>query len=360
MHICFTTDVFYPVITGDVVRILKDSRTLQKLGNKVSLISSYSGIGSLNCHKVKDSRPWFFLVKIVLKILEIHKKNKIDFIWCNRCYQLIILLPLSKVIGARLVCEIHGPEKKQINLLTNSPKKFFYLLFYSFNEFLLKMANKIVVVEQELAGWLEKDLKVPKDKIVFIGNYPDLSVFKPTGKKLGKDFVVGYLGTLQKGRIDPLLELVAKKKKGYHFIVVGDGEDKNKVLGYKEITHLVENDYQKIPQHIRKFDLGIIFSLSSDVVFSEKGPPIKLFEYLACGVPVIAVNIPNLEPLIDNNRIGLMVEKNELEQGIEKIRKNYSWYKNNVLKFREKMKDLYSWDNEKKKIAQILEGLRSK
>lgn len=360
LRVCIITDTFYPIITGDVVRVIKDVQVIKKLGHRVTIISPQKGIREIECHKINSSRFLLLIGSTLIKVLKIHRISRINIIWCNRYYQVFFLLPLSRLIGAKLICEIHGPEKKQVMTLTSSTKKIFYNSIYSISEFLLRFTDKIIIVEEELKGWLEKELHLPKDKIIFIGNYPNLSVFKPRKRNTSEKFTVGYLGTLQKNRIEPLLDLVAKKKKGYHFMIIGDGEDKQKVRDIKEITHLVENDYQKIPQHLRKFDLGIIFSLSTDVVFSEKGPPIKLFEYLACGIPVLAVNIPNLKPLIEGNGVGLVVEKDKLEQGIEKMKNNYVWYKTNVLKFREKMKKYYSWRNEKKKIAQILESFRGK
>lgn len=354
MHVCIVTDVFYPIIQGDVIRIYKDALSIKKAGHAVSLISPQEGIKEINCYKIKDSNFSTFPFYVIKTLLKINRKNKIDVIWCNRCYQVLPLLVIAKIIGAKLICEIHGPESKQINLLSKSSKKIFYRIYYILNELALRFVNKVIVVEEELSLWLEKDLKISKDKIVFIGNYPDLSIFKPLNKKTNKTFTVGYIGTLQKNRINPFLRLVDRKKSGLRYIVVGDGDDKEEVLKNKIIDCYFEIKNKDMPKKINLLDVGIIFSLSSDIVFSEKGPPIKLFEYLACGVPVITVNIPNLKTLIEDNGLGLVVDSEKLEEGIEIIRKNYSWYKTHVLRFRNKMIENYSWNNEKKKISQVL------
>lgn len=352
MHVCIVSDVFYPIIEGDVVRILKDALVIKETGNSVSIVSPYEGIETINCYKINSRGSSLF--SFTYAVWKIHQKSTIDIIWINRYFLILPFFILSKIIGAKFVCEIHGPERKQTEYFSKSRKKIVYDIIYFIDELLLKFIDKIVVVERELAEWLQKDLYVSKNKIIFIGNYPDLSIFSPVKKKRGGNFIVGFLGSLIKGRIDPLLELVAKNKKGYSYIVIGDGEDKEKVLSFKNIIHLVENDYQKVHLHLKRLDLGIIFSLSTNVVFPEKGPPMKLFEYLACGVPVIAVNMPNLRPFIENNGVGLVVGKGELDQGIAKIRNNYSWYKKRTLKFRSKMLKCYSWKKEKKKILYLL------
>lgn len=359
MHICIVSDVFYPEIQGDVIRIYKDALAMKDAGLKVTIVSPSEGIKKFYCYKIKSSRSLLF--SIPLSLLEIHKKEKIDVIWLNRYLFILPVFVIAKVIKAKIVCEIHGPERKEMMAFSNSAKKRFYNLLYHLNETIIKFSDKVIVVEKSLATWLNIDLKVPKEKIRFIGNFPDLNIFIP-GDNKGNSFTVGYLGSLQKGRINPLLDLL-KTNRNINFLIIGDGEDKGKILNQKKINTNIElfsvKDYKKIPFYLHKISVGIVFSLDSKIIFKEKGPPMKLFEYLACGIPVIAVNLPDLKNILEDNGLGLVTDNGRLGEGIQKIRNNFLWYKNNALKFRGQMEINYSWQKEAEKIIQILEDFRN-
>jgi len=360
MHICLLNDVFYPEIQGDVVRIYKDLLVMKAAGYKVTLVSPNQGKKNINCYQVSKNQSLF--ISLPRAVLDIHKKNKVDVIWINRYAYILPMFLIAKIIKAKLICEIHGPERKEMMLFSHSIKKIIYNFIYKINEYAIKLSDKVIVVEKNLSRWLENELKVINNKIIFIGNYPDLTIFKPDFKK-NKSFIIGYLGTLQRGRIDPLYNLIEKKKK-YNYSIIGEGEDRQRILNYqkkyKNIYYHSENNYETIPFYIKKFNLGIVISLDSNIEFSEKGPPMKLFEYLACGIPVLAINLLDIKSLLEENGLGLVVDSNDLEMGIEKIRKKYFWYRNNVIKFRKIMKENYSWEKEKIKIVKILEEFERK
>ena len=85
----------------------------------------------------------------------------------------------------------------------------------------------------------------------------------------------------------------------------------------------------------------------------------KLFEYLACEVPVIAVNLNELSNIIEKNKVGIISSENQIETAIFTIQKNYQYYKNNAKKFRELMLSEYNWQKEKEKLLQIISAVRN-
>jgi glycosyltransferase involved in cell wall biosynthesis len=85
----------------------------------------------------------------------------------------------------------------------------------------------------------------------------------------------------------------------------------------------------------------------------------KLFEYLACEIPVIAVNLPELSDVIETHKVGVITTENQIETAIFGIQKNYQYYKNNTKKFRELMQSEYNWRKEKEKLLLIISTVRN-
>ena len=84
------------------------------------------------------------------------------------------------------------------------------------------------------------------------------------------------------------------------------------------------------------------------------GLPNKLFEYLACGLPVISSNLPEIKKIIEKNECGIILnseepkkiaksiidffrdkgKKKEITENSNKISSKYSWEKcENILEY---------------------------
>lgn len=353
MHICIVTTFFYPLLNGVSVRVYKDAQALKKAGHKVSIISPHKGITEFDCYQT-GRPPVFLSLSTMTKILSLNKANKIDCVISHSYISDIFSWLPAKIIKAKFIRQVHGPEWLEIKKTAKGGvKKIISYVGCLIDNIIIKRADKYIVVEKELGDWLQQEFEIDPKKITWIANYPDLAIFKPEAVDKDK-FTVGYLGTLQPGRISPLLNL-SQKLNQVKFIVAGSGEGKNEIKKFKNIELTQETDYDKIPQLISKFNIGVIFSLTPQGM-SHKGPPMKLFEYLACGVPVLAVNLRELKDIIEKNKVGLIVTEKELEQGVLKIKKDWNEFQANVLRFREKMVQSYDWKNEKEKLLEVVKS----
>ena len=355
MHVVILTSFFYPLVNGVTVRVYKDALALKECGHKVTIVSPFSGRSEFDCIKAGDS-VFFVGAKCVSVLRELHKKDPVDVIISqNMVTNVIAHRALVKKYKVAHICQVHGPEMKEITAAVRNPLKLLVAHFLSLlDRRAMKKAREIIVVETEIEKWLEKKYGQKNKSITHIANYPDLGLFKPKSPKVQNQFTCGFLGTLQPGRIDPLLELT-KRMTDIDFMIVGKGECEEEIRkNYSDtVTLTSEDDYLKVPDVINKFDLGIIFSLQPKGM-SDKGPPMKLFEYLACGVPVLAVNLWNLQEFVEGAGIGEVVSIDDMEKGINKIKSNYDGYQKNILKFINRMQTEFSWDNEIKKLCQLV------
>lgn len=106
-----------------------------------------------------------------------------------------------------------------------------------------------------------------------------------------KSPIVGYLGTIERRINYQLLQQVAEANPDYSFVLAGPvtATYLPQSLAELENVHLLGAiPYDQVPQLIKSFDIAIIPFKKDEV--SNTIFPIKLFEYLGAGKPVIATD----------------------------------------------------------------------
>jgi glycosyltransferase involved in cell wall biosynthesis len=110
---------------------------------------------------------------------------------------------------------------------------------------------------------------------------------------------LGYVGALSDFKIDfSLLETLVSMHRDWQFIFIGDqreGQNNNAVarLIRQSNFHLLGwRPYQVLPQYMAGFDIGLLPQLIND--YTRSMFPMKFFEYLAAGVPVVSTPLPAL------------------------------------------------------------------
>lgn len=193
------------------------------------------------------------------------------------------------------------------------------------------------------AHTLESYLKGYENKIFYVPNGVDFEHFYRSDKKIPEDLkkiprpIAIYVGAIDEWfGIDFLLN-VAKKCRDISFVIIGRPNIDIAILkGIPNIFLLGRKDYLEVPGYIHNSDVGII-------IFDTRHPlvqfvnPIKLYEYMACGKPVIATKWKELELLkspaylaenIDDFINGLRgaIGNKEIGNELIKYAKSHSWY----------------------------------
>lgn len=116
--------------------------------------------------------------------------------------------------------------------------------------------------------------------------------FPPTEPVIG--FVGGAFWRLDRGLIDH----AAAARPNWTFLFVGD--DRSSISSRPNVRQLGYVDYDQIPAYMQHVDVGII-PYDLDLPFNLGSFPIKAYEYLAAGVPVVSTAMPaltSLEPFV--------------------------------------------------------------
>ena len=186
--------------------------------------------------------------------------------------------------------------------------------------------------------WMEDDFAkkgIESSKMIPYPNGIDLDRFSnANGKEIRKRYgledskVTVYVGTMEKERhLDVLIQAFLKVKKSREevkLLMVGNGRDKSNLerlandLGIKDdVIFTGQVSPYKIPKFIDASDIGV--SAVPPLGFFKLSSPIKMFEYMAMGKPVVAnEEIPEQKEVIEKSGGGILVkfEEESFAEGI--------------------------------------------
>lgn len=132
-------------------------------------------------------------------------------------------------------------------------------------------------------------------------------------------FTVGFLGTLKPWHgTETLLEAFASApatgRNSWRCEILGDGpqrqqlEDLAAPLGIRDqiIFHGAATP-EEVPQVLSRWDVGVAPYPATQQSSTHYFSPLKIYEYLAAGLPVIASEVGEIPSVIDHGRTGLLV-----------------------------------------------------
>jgi glycosyltransferase involved in cell wall biosynthesis len=113
--------------------------------------------------------------------------------------------------------------------------------------------------------------------------------------------IVGFFGVLGDWVDLPLIDCMAEMRPDWSWVLIGPAQTDIAFLKTRSNIHLLGRiDYQELPQYAVQFDVGMIPFVINDLTINVN--PLKLLEYLACGLPVVSTSLPEVV------RYGAMVE----------------------------------------------------
>ncbi|ELP5727338.1 glycosyltransferase [Vibrio vulnificus] len=279
---------------------------------------------------------------------------------------------LATKLGIKTVYEIHAP------LLPNSnDDKLMRKIVAS------RFLAGIIVITDSLKGKILKDYdELSKDKIHTFADGSDISELKEpliqSTKSLiissGYEFNVGYTGTAGKGRgLDLIYNIaLALPKIGFH--IVGMNE-----TGFyqfvdapteKRPANLIFHGFKSsnsIPYYINSFDLLLAPYQNSVLITNKIGEtkgtdtgqwmsPIKIFEYMASGVPFIASDLIVLREVLNDSNCTLVspIDSQEWINAITRFADEPESFNQKAAIARQELEEKYTWEMRAKGIKETI------
>jgi len=168
------------------------------------------------------------------------------------------------------------------------------------HQMLMRVADVTVCTATKLFNQAKETAKNP----VLLPNAGDYDFFAETKKyeinpqikeRLGNyRCVLGYYGALASWFDYDLVKMVAQRRPDWLFVLVGMDYDgtlgKSGVQEYDNILYIPPQPYQELPHFLKAFDIATIPFKINEITLSTS--PVKLFEYMAAGKPILTSKMP--------------------------------------------------------------------
>jgi glycosyltransferase involved in cell wall biosynthesis len=285
-----------------------------------------------------------------LELLKLVKRRRIDVIYVNRAYLDTAYPAFATHLMTRVPIICDWDDLEGIHGFTTSFRQPLRIqIFETINELLFpRFSGAVVVASRYLASFTE-NIGVKAEQIHYSPSVADDLMFHQgvDGAAIRSRFgiddrkVLLYCGNLSHGNgvkvenilytLKNLLELDSS----FFLLVVGDGDmlDKNGEKGIlvqlAETLGITEHavftggvPYKEVPQYIAAAD--ICLALFPVNVITMCKSPLKVYEYMACGKPVIARDVGEISHCIEDGTTGLLVYSDNPSEYSDKIRDAFS------------------------------------
>ncbi len=318
MKVCHVTSVHK---SNDVRIFLKECCSLSKAGYDVSLVAANANTEIINNVKIigvnsivnnRISRVF----KTVYSVYKVAKKENAN-IYHLHDPELLLIALLLKSKNTKVIFDSHEDLPRQLLTKYWIPlylRKILSHLTEYFENYITKRIDGVVAATPYIR---DRFLKV-NFNTVDINNYPIITeLMLDSENSITKENEVVYVGGITKERgILELIDSLAISKSNVKLNLAGafspeslyeealakDGWDKVNFKGFVNRT--------QIKQLLNQSKAGIV-TLHPTLNYLES-LPIKMFEYMACGLPVIVSNFPYWVKILEKEHCAIFVDpKNE-------------------------------------------------
>ena len=197
-----------------------------------------------------------------------------------------------------------------------------------------KDASVLVAVSEEVGAYLER-FPEARGKVRVVPNGVNPERFPPSLKPslpaAPGAFTVGFVGTLKPWHgLGSLVEAFARLRQRHpeaRLLIVGDGPEAEKMQAHLSKNGLIEACHftgavsaNEVPGLLASMDVGVApYPKLSHFYFS----PLKVYEYMAAGLPIVASRVGQLQNIIQEEVNGLLTtpgDSAELAEALERLK----------------------------------------
>jgi glycosyltransferase involved in cell wall biosynthesis len=277
-----------------------------------------------------------------------------------------IFLPFALILacsGRRIIYDVHEDFPRQI--LNNRFPKWFKILW-----------SALISLMEACSGYFFKGFvaatpciakRFPSNKTITVSNFPLLEEFGENyiSQRDNDDACYGvYIGMLSEVR--GLFEMIQAMGKINHkrdatlrlagrFSPPSLESQIQEVDGWDNVEYLGWIDRRGVVEQLREARFGLV--VLHPVVNYIDAYPVKLFEYMAAGVPVIASDFPLWREIVEKAGCGLMVDPLDhcsIADAIQCLCEDQNAARTMGLKGQEAVRAKYNWENEGEKLVNFL------
>ncbi|MDJ0617909.1 MAG: glycosyltransferase family 4 protein [Calothrix sp. MO_192.B10] len=199
---------------------------------------------------------------------------------------------------------------------------------------------------------------------VDVKNYPILDELSfPDTNWEEKEPVVCYIGSITEERgIFEMIKGIGQTDTclllGGEFAYAQQREQAVNIPGWANVKELGWLGREQVVETLRKSMAGLVLLHPSPNIMNAL--PVKMFEYMCAGIPVIASNIPLWKEIVEDNQCGICVDPHNPEaiaQGIQWIITHPNEAKKMGENGRRVVKEKYKWEKESKILLELYKDI---
>ena len=168
-------------------------------------------------------------------------------------------------------------------------------------EALLRDCDLLITTSGRLADRMQAQAPGKPHTLVRNGTQVEHFAVAPPELKLVRDGrpVIGYFGAISEWFDIALLTAIARARPDWRFVLVGStfGCDVSVAQRQPNIEFIGEVPYAELPGWVHAFDVCLIPFIINELTSCTN--PVKVYEYLSAGKPVVATRMPELEAIAD-------------------------------------------------------------
>jgi len=309
--------------------------------------------------KMPTHKTWrYFNQKI--KIIELIKA---DYVWAADFFSLKSAKKIADYNDAELIYDCREIYSKIPSLRNHKIKQWIQT---NLEKHWIKSVHKIIVTGELDKNYLQKHFK-NKNNFYILMNLPyykkvqNQNLIRQNYNLSQNSKILVYQGMLSEGRGLEKTIVALRQLPDFYLILLGSGkilyhlQEMARLNGVKDkVIFKGIVPYQELLNWTASADIGL--NLIEDIAFSYKlALPNKMFEYCMAGIPVISSNLPAIEKIYTEFKIGELLQPNcspeKLAETIINMnnQNKIKFYKSECLKAAEK----YNYQNQFKIINQI-------
>lgn len=257
--------------------------------------------------------------------------------------------------GKKVIYDAHEDVPVQILSKAWIPKPFRKILSFLFQQFESVITAQLTGVVTVTDFIETKFLKINANTIT-AKNYPILSMLPTPGNWLQKQNQICYIGDITKVR--GVIEMIkGLENTSAHLALAGNfsqnglKEEATALKGWGQVTEYGFVDRVKAKEILAASKMS--FVLLHPIENYQDALPVKLFEFMAAGIPVIASNLRLQKEIVEGCKCGIVVNVfniAEIQQAVNLLLSNETLAIEMGNNGRKAVEQLYNWQQEEQKL----------
>ena len=274
----------------------------------------------------------------------------------------------SKILKKRWVLDIRDTWiENAIQLGYLGKNGLLYKFLIKFEREVLNTSNNLIFFTKAVKDHYKK--KYPElnleQKSLILYNGVNISKFKPTldwNEKKDQILYHGNIGVAQDLLV--FVKSIVRFRKNTKFILYGTGDKTEEIKNYIKANSLENSiqiekpvDNEIIPHIINQSKIGIV-PLKQNVGL-DYTVPTKLLEYMACGIPVVASKLKEIDRVLSKSNAGLTSnnDEEELKDKMNVLLENEDLAKQMGKNGRHFIIDNFDWNENVKQLINLIDEM---